>query len=569
MSLLVELDDLLDGLLDERLTAEEKSRLEELLETQGFEARKKYFKYVDVQLAIVEQAELELASLPPQAATFPAEKPPTIPTRQTNWLIGTIGVAVSVLFFLAMQPHEPAGEEGAARGVVNGDASRAKPARLDGATNDALYFAEIGATSQAIKWANDASPRDFLMRLGANDSIDLAEGIVTVEYYTGASLLLQGPCRFRVTGESSGYLEKGRVTGRVAIGDFVLNTPTAEVVDLGTEFGASVDESLSTEIFVFDGSVSLTGASDLNSTARDSAILLSNGMAARATTLGKLETTSRVNQGQFARSVEHALPSQQTDSLSLIDLVNESDEGAYRLAMGIAPDTGGAFYGSLDMLTASRKSGRGIYHVTSWHPTIDGVFIPSRDGRQVQVDSTGGGVDLPPCGANTNGPIWSRRRIADQVSVVFNKDFWGRGTLQRVLHRLRTCEDGMIGLHANVGMTIDLQAIRDRYERSLSRFRVVVANLDNSPRDETQRTDDTAERRFVADFRLFVDGDLRRSRLAFGRSDGDMVVATELKNTDRFLTIVASDAGHYWYDQVVLIDPAFELAPLPPSFNPL
>ena len=94
---------------------------------------------------------------------------------------------------------------------------------------------------------------------------------------TPAQVLLQGPCTYRIESPSSGYLAVGRLTARVKgneergtkkeelpaptsslllpTSSFVVNTPSATVTDLGTEFGVHVDGAGATDSLVFVGSV--------------------------------------------------------------------------------------------------------------------------------------------------------------------------------------------------------------------------------------------------------------------------------------------------------------------------
>ena len=64
----------------------------------------------------------------------------------------------------------------------------------------------------------------------------------------------------------------------------------------------------------------------------------------------------------------------------------------------------------------------------------------------------------------------------------------------------------------------------------------------------------------LVDLRIFVDGKLRQSRIAFSPPDGEEAMAVSLDDNDRFVTIVATDAGgDSSLDRVVLVDPIFRL----------
>lgn len=74
---------------------------------------------------------------------------------------------------------------------------------------------------------------------------------------TGATATVSGPARIHVMSDMRLLAQSGRVTVRVEPGahGFTIDTPTAAVVDLGTEFGIQVDPAGQTDVVVFEGSV--------------------------------------------------------------------------------------------------------------------------------------------------------------------------------------------------------------------------------------------------------------------------------------------------------------------------
>lgn len=91
----------------------------------------------------------------------------------------------------------------------------------------------------------------------------LDAGVMQVVYDNGAQVLLQAPARFELTSNQLLRLRSGRLTARVpetAIG-FTVETPTADVVDLGTEFGVNAGENAS-EVHVFEGEVLVKTATE-------------------------------------------------------------------------------------------------------------------------------------------------------------------------------------------------------------------------------------------------------------------------------------------------------------------
>lgn len=85
----------------------------------------------------------------------------------------------------------------------------------------------------------------------------LIEGMVKLRFNSGAEVTLSGPMRFDLRSANSGFLHTGDLFALVpkpAVG-FAVQTPTAKVVDLGTEFDIRVDESGATDVSVREGSV--------------------------------------------------------------------------------------------------------------------------------------------------------------------------------------------------------------------------------------------------------------------------------------------------------------------------
>jgi hypothetical protein len=91
----------------------------------------------------------------------------------------------------------------------------------------------------------------------AGKELHILGGLAEIEFDCGARVILQGPAGLRLLSGKSAQLLKGTLTARVpprAKGFFVF-TPHNKVVDLGTEFGLSVDDGGSATVRVFTGKV--------------------------------------------------------------------------------------------------------------------------------------------------------------------------------------------------------------------------------------------------------------------------------------------------------------------------
>jgi hypothetical protein len=107
------------------------------------------------------------------------------------------------------------------------------------------------------QWPDDVTPLKFGDQLAPDYRLRLEQGLMQLTFATGAKVVVEGPTELVVTAPGQATLERGRIAAavpRFARGYTIL-TPTAEVVDLGTEFGVAVDAAGQSEIHVFEGDV--------------------------------------------------------------------------------------------------------------------------------------------------------------------------------------------------------------------------------------------------------------------------------------------------------------------------
>ncbi len=93
-------------------------------------------------------------------------------------------------------------------------------------------------------------------RLGSQH-VELEAGIVEMTFDNGVKAVLAGPADLELIDDMHTWLHRGRVVFHVppsAIG-FTLETTEANVMDLGTEFGVHTEESIGTEVQVYEGEV--------------------------------------------------------------------------------------------------------------------------------------------------------------------------------------------------------------------------------------------------------------------------------------------------------------------------
>lgn len=88
--------------------------------------------------------------------------------------------------------------------------------------------------------------------------IKMAEGAAALKFSSTAEVILEAPCQFEVVDGATLRLLEGKATvlcASQAAHGFTIKTPTCTLVDLGTEFGVSVDPGGQTQAVVFTGEI--------------------------------------------------------------------------------------------------------------------------------------------------------------------------------------------------------------------------------------------------------------------------------------------------------------------------
>lgn len=166
-------------------------------------------------------------------------------------------------------------------------------------------------------------------------------------------------------------------------------------------------------------------------------------------------------------------------------------------------------------------------------PLIDGVFIADGENgeAEIPVSSTGIAVTGIP---TTSGKAWDHIRngpVASQHSTELGGvDFAGAG---------RT----LLGIHANAGITFDLEAIRKASGHADLRFTSQLGYFG-------------AAGPHRADVRVFLDGETVFSTTRLKREDGLQPIDILLPESSQFLTLLATDGENgYGHDQIGFGDP--------------
>lgn len=133
--------------------------------------------------------------------------------------------------------------------------------------------------------------------------LHLTKGYAEIHTDNGSQIILQAPVELDLESDSQMLLRRGHITVRVSPGDsqYVVRTPTASIVDFGTEFGVYVSQSNETLTHVYEGEVELRSGS--NPLRFENVLKLKKGQGGQADDEGRLSEKDRI-WNLFVRSEE-------------------------------------------------------------------------------------------------------------------------------------------------------------------------------------------------------------------------------------------------------------------------
>jgi hypothetical protein len=552
-----ELATLLNALVESQTTEAERNRIEQLLSGSAG-ARRYYANYMLLRAALLQGVagdasdefepgdsgqwsgvEIAAATTWPHVRPYPvADAPPpappppillgqrrhapTMPDAGRFWRRAAAVVLVSLLgslLYLLTRPDD--GHTVARRGST-------------GAATSAPLTAP--ATLLAASGAMWEIPHDGMIMPGQRlpaGTLALTEGLAEVRLDGGATVVIEAPARFRIDGPNAADLHAGRLAATVppAAHGFAVQTPSGRVVDLGTEFGVHASPGQSTALDVFVGKVQV--APRAGAPAATQPILTAGQAAAISTTAVELDPVGALSQ----RFVRHLTSDVAT--LDVVDLLTGGDGATHRRGMAINPASGAS--GPLDQVQHQYSDSR--YHRVTALPVVDGCFIPNGVVGPVVTDSAGHAFPFPATTGRSFDLIWAGGlgqhlgKPATQPTILGQDDLTQNG-------------HGALAMHSNMGLTLDLAAVRRLYpDKTIARFRCRVGNGEPKPHDQ-RRTD----------LFVLVDGQPRFQRIGFTHAAAPVDLDIALSDSDHFLTLAVTDGGDQLFNDGILWgDPAFDL----------
>lgn len=244
------LDRLLDAYFDGSL--EESDRLDlEMLVKSSAPARARFWERAGLENS------LESWAAKVRGGTMAAE-PRQTRTRKfrRSYIAAISGWAAAAALVAAWVIHTKRPQvTGERPSVAGGEKTAPSPAsaRVDEKTPVAYLSRVSGLSGESRMLAGQS--------LGAGREVGIGEGLIEVDFFSGARVAIQGPARF--TPESDMRLSVSQGTVQVDVPDsakgFVLVLPDGTVTDFGTSFGVEVSGEKTSRLQVSRGEIELAG----------------------------------------------------------------------------------------------------------------------------------------------------------------------------------------------------------------------------------------------------------------------------------------------------------------------
>ncbi|MFO1482269.1 MAG: LamG-like jellyroll fold domain-containing protein [Verrucomicrobiaceae bacterium] len=215
------LESLIHARLDGEITPEQHAQLENVLR-EDWQARRLYLELADQHARLLQQPQIATGRLPSQAAATRRSR------RRQRFIVPLAAAAVIVVGFI-FWPRETSVIEATSNGVA-----------ILSQTLDAEFAQSTHRSGETL----------------APGTLKLAKGLAQIEFFSGATALIEGSAEIEVISAWEARCVNGRVRVHVppAAKGFLMHAPDMKLEDLGTEFALNVKDGTSA-VHVFEGEV--------------------------------------------------------------------------------------------------------------------------------------------------------------------------------------------------------------------------------------------------------------------------------------------------------------------------
>jgi len=370
--------------------------------------------------------------------------------------------------------------------------------------------------------------------------INLLGGIMKMQFDNGVQVVIEGPAVFSIEAYERMRLTAGKLYAKVpkqGIG-FRVNSPNCGVIDLGTEFGMDVNDRGQTSVHLIKGKASLVTSAQQR---LQQSQILQEKEAASVTSAGTIEQVAFQEQ-RFVRDFNSESRVLWNGASLDLAAIAAGGSGLERVInRGIDPRTGTLADGNVEQRDQGAPA---AYMPTPSIQYVDGVFVPDGGEGPVQLTSAGHSYDGF---ADTSGQYFMN---LGSYSKVYMFTSLQNAYVSIDLPGFPSESSANLCLHANAGITFDLQKIRQAMPfakiTGFSSFYGVPTTLEN-------------EENITSDFYVFVDGSPRMVRKEVSSQDMPAQITIPLTSEDRFLTLVCTEGDINYGDWSVFVNPVLEL----------
>lgn len=267
--------------------------------------------------------------------------------------------------------------------------------------NEELHIAGHAALRRSIglKWPADA----VVYRQGdvlPNGQLRFEDGLAEIDFFCGATLIVEGPATLDVESDWSVRVIEGRLRANVppAARGFIIKVADSEIIDLGTEFALEVSSEMA-RVEVLDGEIKLQGGDFDGARLLTGQSQILKGPDSRTATFESLSTVGDIQRLQTNAKAERFATWQATSEQLALDerliayypigrcldgrvVRNEAASGGARNAQLVGPVSHDV--GRLGMSGASLNFDRPGARVRT---RIDGTFSAFTFACWVRIDS--------------------------------------------------------------------------------------------------------------------------------------------------------------------------------------
>lgn len=371
------------------------------------------------------------------------------------------------------------------------------------------------------------------------DSLWLQKGAVTIAFDYGAEVVIEAPAEFRLNSAEDMTLLYGRLYAHVPgrSKGFSVATPSASIIDLGTEFAVKVDFDGTSDVHTIQGKVSLIPGAKGQTTGESRILTASEARQIRVS--GEVSEIP-LKATDFLRAIDSrtGFAWRGHRTLDLADMVGGGNGlGSGKLEYGINPETGAMAYRDRSRFKVSTYQG---FQAVEASPYVDGVFCPFQDNASIQISTRGDVFDHCPL---TSGTYWG---------YVMNSGWFGQASRQEGFFNENLQLGGQvygsrqypaIAMHSNCGVTFDLEAIRKSIgDFTIQRF-TSLCGISELVMEKQEL--DVAPK---ASFMVLLDGRAVYERMDASPLDGAAQIDVEIGQEARFLSLVITEGSDRSYD---------------------